>query len=167
MAKLFRLGPTPPLQVGDVIFDVLAVIGTMGGVWLWIRDPILRIDAEFFLVMTNIFGVYFYHRHRKDLPLDRFWTWFVCLTGGAVITIISSGLDHRWWGFTVLFLSGDQAKAMRILDTNPPANFFMCVGLACAYIALFNLIRVAFIRLFKTSDPSSLSLSTGNSDKED
>lgn len=149
MTRLLRLiVPLTPL-VGDVIFDVVLVAGTMGGAWFWVHDPIAKVNAEFALALPNGFAIYFYHRHLKDLPLDKFKQWFLSLLGSAAIAGASSGFDPGWWDFALLFVSGHQDQALRLLDSQLHLNLVMIIGLSAAYVSLIGFLRLTLRRLFK------------------
>lgn len=135
--------------VGDVIFDMVLVVGTMGGTWLWVRDPIAKVNVEFALALANGFAIYFYHRHLRDLPLDKFKQWVLSLVGSAAIAVISSGFNSGWWDFVVLFVSGHQEQALRLLDARLHLNFIMIAGLSATYVSLVGLLRLTLKRLLK------------------
>lgn len=154
MVKLLRMGSSFTSLTGDVLFDVTLVVGTMGGAWFCVRDPIAKIPAEVALGIANVVAISFYYYHPKSFPIDKFKPWFLSLMGALVVAFIFMRFEPIWESFFALYMSGYQEKALSLLDTHPHGNLPMFVGLFAGYASLIGLIRLMLKRLFKILYPS-------------
>lgn len=131
-----------------ILFDVLLVIVTMGGIWLLPFGSIAWVNLEaLFLIFNAITIVMLYNKWFQGLDY-KFWAGEIGI--GIVLTVLAILSSPRLLNSMTPLLHGNLEESIQRLNSGQGVGlngFVMFVGLLCIYAAVVGAARIAFLGL--------------------
>lgn len=128
-----------------ILFDVLLVIVTLGGIWLLPFEQLNRVNLEIVTVVLNGITIIFFHK--KEFRSIDYSGYFVILIIGSVVSVLSIISSPALLNVGISLVRGRFEESVGEINSLPtdPRNFILFVGFWAVYASVVGMIRKLFI----------------------